>query len=99
MMKIEVINDQNRRERYRFNVRQYDSLCMGHDALFMHSLYSSIHVRYDLEEPDMAQLTVSDELTLLYLDEADFRAFRKELNENGVQTEKFTVEVEEDEEE
>ena len=98
-MKIEVINDQYRRERYRFTVKQYDALVIGHDALFMHSLYTSIHVRYDLEEPDVAELTVSDELTLLFLDETDFKGFRRELTDNGIHVERFMVNTEEDDDE
>ena len=97
-MKIEVINDQYKRERYRFTVKQYDSLGIVHDAIFMNSLYTSIHVRYNLEEPDMAELTVSDELTLLFLDEVDFKGFRKELTDNGIHVERFMVFWEDDDE-
>ena len=97
-MKMEVLNDQYKRERYRFTVKQYDSLGIVHDAIFMNSLYTSIHVRYNLEEPDMAELTVSDELTLLFLDEVDFKGFRKELTDNGIHVERFMVNTEDDDE-
>lgn len=89
-MEVDVINTNERKQRFRFNMKSSDNISLSYGFLYFQRIATGEKAEIRLKDNAHCCLTVWHGQTMIYLDSDDFDAFRAALNETSAEATDYT---------